>query len=402
VALASDQIVILVLNWNRAADTAACLESLARADLRGARVLVVDNGSRDDSVRVLRQRFPRQPILALPENEGYAGGNNAGIRAALAEGAHAVLLLNNDTIVAPDFLPPLVQAMNDSALTAAVSSAVMRMDVPELMDVAYLEVHLDRHRIVRLQGVNALPSEGFATRRVVDVGTGCSLLLRASILERVGLLDEAFFAYHEEVDWCLRARRMGYEIIWEPLSRVFHGGSGSTQHLQRRPALTQSLEGWPELPNAGDLPWNPVRAYLGARNSVRLIRKHANRKQTLRFVRSTVDAILLELSAILAGREGWFRLNRWDWNDALRVYVVERHALGRWAARRRARGLGALLLLPFWIVDLLIRLPRDLWRAHRAGRTAELAEHIHGLWDGLWNRRLPLQRLGLRPPTTPP
>jgi GT2 family glycosyltransferase len=399
--LTCEQVVIVVLNWNRADDTTTCLTSLAGADLRGARVLVVDNGSHDDSVRMLRERFPAQRILALPENEGYAGGSNAGIRAALAEGAQAILLLNNDTTVARDFLQPLVQAMNESSIAAAVSSAVMRMDVPELMDVAYLEVHLDRHRIVRLQGVNALPSEGFETRRVVQVGTGCSLLLRAEALEKVGLFDEAFFAYHEEVDWSLRARRMGYEIIWEPLSRVFHKGSGSTQHLQRRPSLTQNLEDWPDLPNAGELelPWNPVRAYLGARNSVRLIRKHANRQQTARFVRSTIEAILLELSSIAAGREGWFRLRRWSWADVRRVYFVERHALGRWLRARGAPSAAMLLLIPFWIVDVVYVLPRDLWRAHRAGRIAEMGEHLRGLWDGLWSRRLPLIRLGLRSST---
>jgi GT2 family glycosyltransferase len=204
--LRPERVVIVVLNWNGADDTIACLESLAGADLRGARVLVVDNGSRDGSVERIRQRLPDQWILSLPRNEGYAGGNDAGIREALAAGAEAVLLLNNDTTVAPDFLTTLVQALNETESAAAVASAVMRMDVPELLDVAYLEVHLELHGVVRLQGVNALPSEGYETRRVVDVGTGCSLLVRSDAFRRVGLLDADFFAYHEEVDWCIRAR----------------------------------------------------------------------------------------------------------------------------------------------------------------------------------------------------
>src|SRR5262249_4020202 len=97
-------VTIVVLNWNRRDDTLVCLESLRQADLGGARVLVVDNGSRDGSVEAIRAAFPEVDVLALPRNEGYAGGNDAGMRWALERGAEAVLLLNNDTRVAPDFL----------------------------------------------------------------------------------------------------------------------------------------------------------------------------------------------------------------------------------------------------------------------------------------------------------
>src|SRR2546427_12210458 len=139
-ALSTKQVTIVVLNWSRGAETIACLESLAAADLGGAAILVVDNGSHDGSVAAIRARYPDLQIIALPENRGYAGGNNAGMRAALEAGAEAVLLLNNDTRVAPDFLPPLVDAMNSSPTSAAVASAVIRLDRPDMHDVAYSEV----------------------------------------------------------------------------------------------------------------------------------------------------------------------------------------------------------------------------------------------------------------------
>jgi GT2 family glycosyltransferase len=129
-------VTIVVLNWNHAEETIVCLDSLRVAELGGASVLVVDNGSRDGSVAAIRARFPQQEILALPENVGFAGGNNAGIRHALARGAEAVLLLNNDTDVAPDFLPPLLEALNSNPRCAAVSSAVLRRDRPHMIDVA--------------------------------------------------------------------------------------------------------------------------------------------------------------------------------------------------------------------------------------------------------------------------
>src|SRR5205814_4137322 len=139
-----------VLNWNHGDETVGCLESLARASLGGASILVVDNGSRDGSVATIRGRFPDQAILELPENRGYAGGNNAGMRAALEAGAEAVLLLNNDTRVAPDFLLPLVEAMNSSPTSAAVASAVIRLDRPEMHDVAFSEVRFHERDVVQL------------------------------------------------------------------------------------------------------------------------------------------------------------------------------------------------------------------------------------------------------------
>src|SRR5207302_10036612 len=148
--------------------TVACVESRAAAKLGGAAILVVDNGSRDGSVATIRARFPALPIIELPENRGYAGGNNAGMRAALDAGAGAVLLLNNDTVVAPDFLPPLREVMNADPRAAAVSSAVMRADSPLVLDVAHLDVYFG-HGLVHRRGVNALPGEGFDHVMLVDV-----------------------------------------------------------------------------------------------------------------------------------------------------------------------------------------------------------------------------------------
>src|SRR5262245_17319051 len=130
-------ITIIVLNWNNKQSTLGCLESLRRADLHGASVLVVDNGSRDGSVDAVRARFPEQRVVALPQNVGYAGGNNAGMRAAMDAGAEGVLLLNNDTEVAPDFLLPLTWAMDSHPMVAGVCSAIHRHDRPEMLDVAY-------------------------------------------------------------------------------------------------------------------------------------------------------------------------------------------------------------------------------------------------------------------------
>ncbi|MFN8545159.1 MAG: glycosyltransferase family 2 protein [Candidatus Binatia bacterium] len=388
-------VVILVLNWNRCDETVACLESLAAADLGGARVFVVDNGSRDGSVATLRARFPDVRVLETGENLGYAGGNNVGMRAALEAGADGVLLLNNDARVARDFLPPLVQALNDTPSAAAVTSAILRHDRPDLLDVAYCEAWFHLRHTVQMQGVNALRGEGYDTRREIQIAAGCSVLMRAEALRRVGLFDEEFFAYHEDVDWCLRARAAGYSVLYEPYSRVYHRGSQSTAARTRPGGAPVAANDGAALPNAEPIPWNPVRTYLGARNTILLQRRYATPKDRRLFWRAVLTEVPLEFLALVMGREGWLRLGRWSYPEMLRFYFVER----RWPAAAARRPLDgptkrrALLWAPF---DLLWSLPRDVVLAVRRGRAAELRMYLRGLLDGVLRRPLPLTRLGLR------
>ncbi len=388
---------IIVLNWKRAAETIECLRSLEAADLGGASVMVVDNGSPPEMVEALGRAFPRVRILGLPENRGFAGGNNAGIRVALAEGAAGVHLHNNAPVVAPDFLPPLLEAIGSSPQAGAASSAVFRMDRPEMLDVAWCEVDFAQRHAVKIVGVNALPGEGFDRRRSVPVVMGCSVLIKAEVFRRVGLFDEAYFAYHEDVEWCLRARRAGYELFFEPFSRVYHRGSRSTARPRPQAPPVIRRPAGPELPNAEPLPWNPVRTYLGTRNLVRLMRTYASRKQRLSFVRACVREIPLEFSAILVGEAGRMRLGAWSYRRFLDTYFIERHPVLRtpphgWLGG--ARRLGAMVTLP--VLDALWSLPRDIVRAWRRGQFAEFAEYLRGLRDGVLDRPLPLGRLGLR------
>src|SRR5262249_40118721 len=191
-------------------------------------------------------RFPDVRILALEENRGYAGGNNAGIRAALASGAGAILLLNNDTVVAADFLSPLLEVLNGDPRAAAGSGAIMRLDSPQVLQQAWSDIHYG-FGLHRRRGVNALPGEGYDQLRRVDAGIGCSMLVAGDALARVGLLDESYFAYHEEIDWCLRARKAGYYIYYQPYSRVWHHYSRSTD--VQRPARRRVPRQKQSLPN---------------------------------------------------------------------------------------------------------------------------------------------------------
>ncbi len=388
--LSSADVAILVLNWNKRDVTLACLESLAAADLGGATVWVVDNGSRDGSVDAIRARRPDVGVVALPRNRGYAGGNNAGVRAALDAGAGAVLLLNNDTEVAPDFLPPLIEVLNGNPRAAAVSSAVMRLDSPEVLQEAWCDVHYG-FGLARHVGVNALPGEGFDKPRRVDAAIGCSLLVAADAFRRVGLLDEEYFAYHEEIDWCVRARKAGYTLYYQPFSRVYHHYSKSTD-VSRPPRTPRSAEA-ESLPNPIPLSWNPVRTYLGARNSVRFIRRHAGPLRMARFAASTAYNIPLELLAVTVDREEELHLGLLTYRGALSRYCLE--AVG-WRRGERVGPATVLRAIGRAPVSLLRDLPRDVRRARAEGHAAQVEACVRGHWDGVRGRPLPLEELGLR------
>ena len=387
--LTAKDVTIVVLNWNRAHETIACLESLAAARLDGATVLVVDNGSHDGSVDTIRARFPDQALLCLPENRGYSGGNNAGIRAALAQGAKAVLILNNDTRVAPDFLAPLLWVLNGDVKAAAVSSAVLRPEHDDMLESAYLEIYWG-HGIIRHFGVNALPGEGFGYRREVEVVVGCSVLLSADALNEIGAFDESYFAYHEEVDWCFRARRAGYRVYWQPYSRVWHNKSTSTAALGPIAHGERVRESGPQLPATMPLTWNPVQTYLGARNAVRFIRRNANLRRKVYFALSSLYGVPLEFLAAVMRQEQALKIGAWSYRQAFSLYCSNPD--GR-DDPQPASGWDKLRRLP----HVLFRsLPRDIRIARDEGRLAQIREHVRGLWDGILDRPLPLERLGLR------
>jgi hypothetical protein len=240
--------------------------------------------------------------------------------------------------------------------------------------------------------VNALPGQGFDRRCEIEVAVGCSLLLRADVLRQVGLLDETYFTYHEDVDWCLRAHKLGYRFYYEPMSRVFHRPSSSTTKLQEGNVPVPPGTTADDLPNAEPLPWNPIRTYLGARNLIRLLRTYATPVERRAFVHSCLYEIPLEVLAIIHDREGWMRLHRWRYGDALRMTFVDHHPSLQPGAPFLTRLLTFAITAP---VDLLWRLPRRAWSAYHAGRFTQLRYHLQGLIDGVRNRPLPLAWLGL-------
>lgn len=222
---------IIILNWNLPDDTIACVESLQRGLPEAARVLIVDNGSSDDSLARFEARFgDTVDLLANGANLGFAGGMNAGARAALDAGAGAVLLLNNDTVVHESMLAELIAAADALPQAGVLGPAIYYYDAPERLwqigsrERALLPIPLDL-------GPDELRRAGGRPLRL-DYITGCAMLVRREVFERVGMLDTAYAMYFEDADFCRRVRRAGFELWGVPAARMWHRVSVSARKVK--------------------------------------------------------------------------------------------------------------------------------------------------------------------------
>lgn len=215
------QVWVVIVSWNSYQDTADCLGSLASASWSDLQVVLVDNGSTDGSGERLASGFPAVIHLRSQENLGFAAGSNLGIRAALDGGADFICLLNNDTVVDPGFIEPLVMRAGETSAAAIIGGKIL-YDEPEDI-IWYAGGRIDRHRgFTSHRGQDAPDAPVFNEPAFTDYVTGCLFFTRASLYEELGLLDESYFMYCEEVDFCLRARRAGYRCFYEPGSVIRH------------------------------------------------------------------------------------------------------------------------------------------------------------------------------------
>jgi GT2 family glycosyltransferase len=215
------QVWCVVLNWNGANYTIGCLTALKTCAYPNLKVMVVDNGSTDDSVSRIKVAYPDILLLQNEENLGFAGGNNVGIRYALERGADYVWLLNNDTIPAPDALSALVAKVSSDHRIGAVASICYYADAPSTVQAwGGSRVNL----WIGYSGLSRVPRED----DWFDSLNGTSILISRAALKDVGLLDEAFFVYWEDTEFCLRLRKKGWRIAAAADSHVLHKVSAST------------------------------------------------------------------------------------------------------------------------------------------------------------------------------
>lgn len=301
------KISIIILNLNDWENTIECLESIYQITYPNYEVIVVDNGSKDCSIDKIKEytegminveskffkfntnnkpikvveyneeevrtsRGQTEEINSLPSNKkailiknkknyGYTGGNNIGIKYALTNSkTDYFLILNNDIVVAPDFLSEMIEVAESDLIIGIAGPKTFFYDDPQRFQLVWIDVNL-----IYGQGKN----NGF---REIDHGQfdqinkecnivqGSCLLVRKEVIERIGLLDEDYFCYYDEMDYCLRTRKAGYKIAYVPKAKVWHKISQTSQKL------------------------SGFAHYYRARNTFRFMRKFANKKEYIFFL----------------------------------------------------------------------------------------------------------------------
>ena len=211
---------IVLLNWNGCEDTKVCVSSLRELRYADYEIIVVDNDSSDGSAAQLRKEFPEIAVIETGWNRGFSGGCNVGIRRALSQGADFVWLLNNDTKVDPDALQAMIDKTFNTPDVGACGSAIYCMDSPQCVQAwggGYINFWLGRSR----HYLRPVPDDS------IEFITGASMLISREAIESVGFLDEGFFMYWEDADYCFRLRAAGWKLAVAGQSRVWHQGSAS-------------------------------------------------------------------------------------------------------------------------------------------------------------------------------
>lgn len=274
------KVAVILVNWNSASITSDCILSLRKAQTHLFDIIVVDNGSSDDSVAQLKNTFGDTIILLYsPVNSGFTGGNNMGMQYAIEKGYTYQMLLNNDTFVEPDFLEPLITYMDQHPEAGIIQSRIFFNHDRSLIwnGGSYFNSFWG---YAYTKGYNKPNSTITGTLKKVDWITGCAFFTRTSILKQVGLLAEPFFIYYEDTDLSFRIKNAGYELMYHPDSIVYHiAGMAYRQKKKGKEGIV-----------------SPFVHYLNTRNRIWFLKKYTKAQ----FVPSTVVYNIAYTFALLA------------------------------------------------------------------------------------------------------
>jgi GT2 family glycosyltransferase len=217
----------IVLNWNNHSDTRECIESIRISSYPITQIVLVDNASDDGSIGQLQRDYAQDPALHIIRNEanyGFARGVNVGIRYALARGAEFVFLLNNDAVIDRRCIQVLVASLEANPVAGIAGPRVFYHADPDRVWQGSGYFNLIKSGIVNPEKnrLQTSSDEGIQGIQKASFLTGCAMLVRSRIFEKVGLFDEDFFFYDEDVDFCLRAARAGFELLYVPQAKSWH------------------------------------------------------------------------------------------------------------------------------------------------------------------------------------
>ena len=219
-------IKILILNWNGQHLLKPCLDSIRKIDYSNYSVVVIDNGSVDDSVKMVNENFPEVDILKLKDNYGFAGGYNRCFTQLRDEFFEFVLLLNNDTEIDSNILSSFIQAKEKYGDNNLYGGKIFYKNHPEKIWYAGGNVNLKYAKISH-RGIRQTDSEEYSKPMQTDYITGCCLFTSMEIMNQLNGFDELFNMYGEDVDLCLRAKAEGINCYYWPDAKLWHHVSAS-------------------------------------------------------------------------------------------------------------------------------------------------------------------------------
>jgi GT2 family glycosyltransferase len=202
-------VITIILNYNNYSDTIDTIDSVLSLEYDANSLLLVENSSDKKIIQKIRAQFPELEIIENNKNLGYAGGNNVGIRKALASGADYIFLLNNDIILERDVLKKCVSEMEKSPVYGACQPVIVTFEDKDTIWSAGTQIYFGYPRLF-LKGKKLQNNE----IKLSPFGlVGCAILFKRSALQQTGLFDESLFLLHEETDWCIRAKKLNYSFL---------------------------------------------------------------------------------------------------------------------------------------------------------------------------------------------
>jgi GT2 family glycosyltransferase len=210
------KVSIIILNWNGLKDTLECLRSLKKINYLNYEIIVVDNGSSNNEKDIIEKYYPEIRIIRNSTNQGFSRGNNIGAKLALENKPDYLLFLNNDTIVTPDFLKELVNFCQNNQDVGCAGPLILDYYQKEKVDSCGGNLNKILFSLKPYKFISKEPIKN------LNFVSGCAFFIRSSIIERVGLWDEDFFSYWEDVDFCLRIKKANLQIASVPSSVIYH------------------------------------------------------------------------------------------------------------------------------------------------------------------------------------
>lgn len=237
----------VTVNWNRGEDTLECIRSLEEAGVR--KLIVVDNGSTDNSISLISEEAPWAIILEMKENAGYVRGMNAGLAWAMERGAEFILMMNNDAVATRGMVDTLLHCFREHPRAGIAGPMILYHNTSK---VWFAGGHFNRIWGYTTHPMMDKDPPTCQESRKVDFISGCVMMVKAEVLREIGLLDPSYWMYMEDVDLCIRAERAGYECWYVPSAIAYHKVSSSSGRM-------------------GSNYMSPLRSYYYARNMLLLV-----------------------------------------------------------------------------------------------------------------------------------